>query len=271
MQWLRSRPDDPCLVLSQELAVVLAVLKTTRLIKNRIYYRESTDVWRHYGKSFRLLMRWLWPCFTGIIEQSRVGVEATRRICRGRMPACRVVRNIMPSVDVEPTSNLTPDSSVRIACVGSFKPMKGQEFLVDLLARDDSRNWTLTFWGGGEKRLEVERQVANSGLGGRVVFHDWVSDRSQMYKDCDVVVIPSDYEGLPNVMLEAILYGRRVRVRPSCVGACELLREIGIGETWPWRRALEIPSDKWAVARARLAEICDPKTVGDELLSFMGC
>ena len=85
------------------------------------------------------------------------------------------------------------------------------------------------------------------------------------------MVVPSDYEGLPNVMLEAILYGKRVSVRPTCTGACELLQEIGIGETWPWRRALEVPADKWANARERLAEICDPKKVGSEILSFMGC
>jgi hypothetical protein len=30
-RWLRKRPDDPCLALSQELAVVLAVLKKLRL------------------------------------------------------------------------------------------------------------------------------------------------------------------------------------------------------------------------------------------------
>ena len=77
-RWLRGRPEDPCLALSQELAVVLLVLKKLHLIKNRIYFRESTDVVKHYGPKFKMLMRWLWPSLDGIIEQSRVGEKEMR-------------------------------------------------------------------------------------------------------------------------------------------------------------------------------------------------
>ena len=270
-KWLRTRPNDPCLALSQELAVVLAFLKKSRLIKNRIYYRESTDVAGHYGKWFKRLMRWLWPCFDGIIEQSKVGVDATRLVCGGRLPRCLVVRNIMDKIDTMGTPEFYDGSKIKLVCVGSFKPMKGQRLLVAELSCETYQDWSLVFWGEGETRAVVERMVKEKGLGDNIKFNDWIDDRSRIYDKCDVVVVPSDYEGLPNVMLEAILYGKRVSVRPTCTGACELLQEIGIGETWPWRRALEVPADKWANARERLAEICDPKKVGSEILSFMGC
>lgn len=84
------------------------------------------------------------------------------------------------------------------------------------------------------------------------------------------MVIPSDYEGLPNVMLEAILRGKRVSVRPTCVGACELLAELGIGETWSWRTAMEISADKWIKAQNRLQEMCDPMKVATQIAAFMG-
>lgn len=271
VRWLRTRPDDPCLALSQELAIVLTILKKFRIVRNRIYYRESTDVDRHYSRRFKWLMRWLWPCFDGIVEQSWVGVDATHRVCGDRLPPYRVVRNIMPKVEVKVTSELYEGVIIRLGCVGSFKPMKGQGLLVNELAGEIKRDWSLTFWGEGEKRTEVERMVLEKGLGDNIKFNSWVGDRLRIYDLCDVVVIPSDYEGLPNVMLEAILYGKRVSVRPTCTGARELLREIGIGETWPWRRVLEIPIDNWAYARNRLSEICDSKKVGSEILSFMGC
>ena len=87
-KWLRTRPDDPCLALSQELVIVLLVLKKLRLIRNRIYFRESTDVEHHYGKRFKGVMRWLWPCLDGMIEQSHVGAEATSAICKGKLYNC---------------------------------------------------------------------------------------------------------------------------------------------------------------------------------------
>ena len=270
-RWLRSRPNDPCLAASQELAVVLLLLRKLHLISNTIYYRESTDVDRHYAKWFKKLMRWLWPHLDGIIEQSKVGVETTRQVCGGRLPPCRVVRNIMEKVDVKAMFELHGGVVIRLGCIGSFKPMKGQGLLVLELSQEPSQAWSLAFWGEGEKRAEVERIVNEKGLENKVKFNDWVRDRSLIYDKCDVVVVPSDYEGLPNVMLEALLYGKRVSVRPTCTGACELLQEIGIGETWPWQKALEVSVDKWSAARARLAEICDSKKVGAELLSFMGC
>ena len=268
-RWLRKRPDDPCLALSQELAVVLLLLKRLHLIKNRIYYRESTDVEKHYGKHFKRLMRWLWPKLDGIVEQSRTGAEATRRICSGRLPSCRIVRNIQGTVADQDVTFPMPGAVVRLACVGSFKPMKGQRYLVDELSRDESRDWTLTFWGDGEKRGEVKALVESRGLAGKIKFNEWDPDRKRIYDNCDIVVIPSDYEGLPNVMLEAILHGRRVSVRPTCAGACELLDEIGLSETWPWCRSLEVPVESWAMARERLVVICSPEKASEELLSFM--
>lgn len=270
-KWLKTRPDDPCLALSQELAVVLLVLKKFRLIKNRIYYRESTDVACHYSKRFQRLMRWLWPCCSGIIEQSWSGLDATRRLCGGRLPPCCVVRNIMGRVDGKAMFSMREGKVIRIGCVGCFKPMKGQMLLVEELVTEARQGWRLAFWGEGELRAKVERVVEERGLEGNIKFNDWVAERSCIYDQCDVVVIPSDYEGLPNVMIEALLYGKRVSVRPTCTGACELLREIGLAETWPWRRTLEVPTEKWVAARERLAKICDPQRVGAELLSFIGC
>ncbi len=269
VRWLRTRPDDPCLALSQELAVVLAVLKKLRLIRNRVYYRESTDVVLHYGKAFKMIMRWLWPALDGVIEQSRVGEEETRRICRGRIPKCLVVRNIMRAPEFDAGFEIADRSCMRLACVGSFKPMKGQGRLVEELSKDRADDWSLTFWGEGAKRAEVEGKVGYKKLADRVKFNDWIGDRASIYDGCDVVVVPSDYEGLPNVMLEAILFGKRVSVRPTCAGACELLREIGIGETWPWRSALAISGTAWRNAREKLVGICDPQRVAREIWDFM--
>ena len=148
--------------------------------------------------------------------------------------------------------------------------MKGQQYLVENLTHSISDDWRLTFWGNGEKRTEVECLVNTMALVDKISFNDWTSRINDIYASCDIVVIPSDYEGLPNVMLEAILRGKRVSVRPTCVGACELLEEIGIDETWPWRKALEIDVDIWLEAQNKLKEVCDPKKVATEIAAFMG-
>lgn len=271
-KWLRTRPDDPCLALSQELAVVLLVLKKLRLIRNRIYFRESTDVVKHYGPRFKRLMRWLWPSLDGIIEQSRIGAEETRKICKGQLPKCFVVRNIMERSGQEPASPfVVPAGTIRLVCVGSFKPMKGQKLLIEEFAKSENLGRTsfLAFWGEGERRGECEEFARQLGLDDRIKFENWTSDKDRIYSSADCVVIPSDYEGLPNVMLEAILRGKRVSVRPTCVGACEMLTDLGLSETWPISAALSIPVEKWSAAREKLAAICAPEKVAKEIAEFM--
>ena len=266
--WLRKRSNDPCLALSQELAVVLLILKKLRIIRNRIYFRESSDVVWHYNARFKHLMRWLWPSLDGIIEQSHVGEEATRKICEGKLPPCLVVRNIMPTPLVQSVS-WAFHQPIQLACIGSFKPMKGQRYLVEELIEEANPDWHLTFWGDGADRNNVFTLVRNKVLEDRVCFHDWEHDKEKIYAVTDVVVIPSDYEGLPNVMLEAILYRKRVSVRPTCVGACELLNKLGVPDTWPWRKALEISEETWNKARNILVEICNPSKVAETILEFM--
>ena len=271
-KWLRMRPEDPCLALSQELAVVLLVLKRLHLIKNRIYFRESTDVVKHYGPKFKMLMRWLWPLLDGIVEQSRIGAEETRKICKGKLPKCLVVRNIMERRGQESVSPfVVPVGNIRLVCVGSFKPMKGQKLLIEEFAKgwNLGRTSFLTFWGEGEKRGECEELTRQLGLENRIKFKNWTSDKDRIYSSVDCVVIPSDYEGLPNVLLEAILRGKRVSVRPTCVGACELLTDLGLPETWPISAALSIPAEKWRMTREKLAAICAPEKVAKEIAEFM--
>lgn len=267
-RWLRTRPNDPCLALSQELAVVLVILKRLHLIMNPLYFRESDDVVAHYSRKFKRIMCWMWPHLDGIIEQSYAGRDATQAICNGKLPPCRVVRNIM-SADKSADNAFAVQTPAKLACVSSYRPKKRQDLLVDMLAEDIADDWQLTLWGDGEKKSEVQDLVVRKGLSGRIVFNNWEHDKEKIYSETDIVVIPSDYEGLPNVMLEAILHGKRVSVRPTCVGACELLDEIGIGDTWPWRKALEIPVEKWNKAKDALIEICNPKKVAADILSFI--
>jgi len=56
----------------------------------------------------------------------------------------------------------------------------------------------------------LERMVKKKGLEEKVVFCGYRSDMSAVYPALDLVVIPSWSEGLPNVLLEAMLYQKAI-------------------------------------------------------------
>ena len=89
--------------------------------------------------------------------------------------------------------------------VGRFCYQKNQEFLIDIFyevhkLRPDA---TLLLIGGGELETFVHQKVQKLGLQDFVFFAGVQEDTSRFYQAMDVFVLPSRYEGLGVVAIEA--------------------------------------------------------------------
>jgi len=108
------------------------------------------------------------------------------------------------------------DDPVELLYVGSFRPPKGHEYLVDALAelrKSSDREYRLRFVGDGPTRDRIERRVEHKGLSESVDFHGYVSDSETLqreYETADVFVLPSETEGFPRVLNEAMATGAPV-------------------------------------------------------------
>jgi glycosyltransferase involved in cell wall biosynthesis len=72
-----------------------------------------------------------------------------------------------------------------------------------------------TIVGDGEQRPQLERQARELGLLPDVVeFRGIVRDMTAVYREADILVLTSDWEGTPNVVLEAMASGLTVVARP---------------------------------------------------------
>lgn len=101
------------------------------------------------------------------------------------------------------------------AVVGSvcrLVPQKGVDVLIDafpLVLRRHPRA-TLIVAGDGPERAVLERRAATAGLGDRVVFTGWTNHALDVMAGCDVVAMPSRWEGFGHVALEAMRCARPV-------------------------------------------------------------
>lgn len=132
--------------------------------------------------------------------------------------------------------------------VGRFSEEKNHRFLIDVFtalarSRPDAR---LLLVGDGPLRPGIERTVTEHGLADRVLFLGDRKDVPDLYQAMDALVLPSLFEGLPMVGVEAQCAGLPMicsdRVPDEvAIGDCEFL-------------ALEAPLSRWAT---RVAQAID--------------
>jgi glycosyltransferase involved in cell wall biosynthesis len=132
------------------------------------------------------------------------------------------------------------------AVVGRLEEQKGHAVLLEALARVRARGleFTLAVAGEGSRRADLEAQAARLGLEGRVAFLGALDDAGPLLAAADAVVLPSLWEGLPLVLLEAMVRDRPV-VASAVGGVPEVIDdgENGVlvppGEPDPLAEALE--------------------------------
>lgn len=113
---------------------------------------------------------------------------------------------------------------VRILYAGKLSRAKGVPWLLRVLGRIEDPDWHLDLVGGGSGREKEECLQLAQTLGERVTAHGAVSQArlADLMRRAHLFVLPSFFEGLPLVVLEALACGCRV-VSTALPGVVELL------------------------------------------------
>ena len=143
-----------------------------------------------------------------------------------------------------------PTSAVVVGHVGRFSPVKNHPFLVDAFAgyRRYNPNAILLLAGDGPTRAAAESYAMGLGLQGSVRFLGVRSDVADLMQAMDVFVLPSHYEGLPVVLVEAQAAGLRCLVSDGVPSDCD------ISEGAVERLPLDGGASEWASALSRIVE-----------------
>lgn len=90
-----------------------------------------------------------------------------------------------------------------LGSVGRLSPQKNYSLLLRALADLKDYNWEFRLAGEGELRQALEREVEALGLVGRVKLLGLKKDVKGFLSDLDIFILPSLWEGLGLVLLEA--------------------------------------------------------------------
>ena len=111
-----------------------------------------------------------------------------------------------------------------IGHIGRFSEQKNHKFLVDIFAKvlENIPNAVLLLVGEGELRGKIDGYVRSKGIQKNVIFAGVRKDIAKLLSAMDVFVLPSLYEGMPNVIIEAQATGL------PCVIADTITREADL-------------------------------------------
>lgn len=99
------------------------------------------------------------------------------------------------------------DHHTVIANIGRLSPEKGQGLFLEAAKVLLSRHRDLKFvlFGIGPTQPELENFVRVNEMSNQVIFAGYRTDMKKLYNEMDLVVQSSSTEGMPNVVLEALL------------------------------------------------------------------
>ncbi|MFM8398992.1 MAG: glycosyltransferase [Pirellula sp.] len=128
------------------------------------------------------------------------------------------------------------NSVKNIVAIGRLGAEKGHSDLIEafaLLVQKRGKQFNLHIAGEGVLRESLEGLIAQRNLSDCAFLHGYVSNPYPLLKQADLMVLPSLYEGLPNVMLEAMLCQCPVLATNTEQGAGEYLRQYPLGDLVP--------------------------------------
>jgi glycogen(starch) synthase len=182
---------------------------------------------------------------------SRAVLDEARRLAPGIADRSSVVPNAVP---IPANPPVAPPAAPRVLCLGRLVEQKGFDVAVAAVPHlvEQVPAATLTIAGDGEKRGDLAAMANAMDLADRIDFvgvvpHDRVA---ALIDSASVVAMPSRYEGLPLVYLEAATRARPV-VGTSVHGLGEIIEHGRTGLLVP-------PEDPQALAEALGAVLRNP-------------
>ncbi len=119
------------------------------------------------------------------------------------------------------------DNALLVGTVGRLVPQKNITLFLHMAREVTERGGLVHFViaGDGPLREELKRQAGNLGIGEYVHFVGEIGDVPSLMTDLDIFVLSSDWEGMPNVVAEAM--AAQVPVVATAVGGTPELVQDG--------------------------------------------
>jgi glycosyltransferase involved in cell wall biosynthesis len=236
----KRRPDIVFSVLGH-LNLMLALLKPLFPRRTKLIVRETIVVSSNLASSrwawvWRLAYRRLLPRCDAIVCQSHdmrqdlindIGIRGGNiALLPNPVDIARVRELSATPIDDAPWQKFVGSSAkIRLVAAGRLVWQKGFDILIKALAVLADPRLHLTIIGTGPLRTELIRLSKDLKVDSQIDFAGFVANPYPLYRSADAFILSSRFEGMPNVVLEALACGTGVIAIPSPGGINEILQD----------------------------------------------
>lgn len=219
------KEEQPDIVLSflgrpnKRMLIATLGLKVKKVVSVR------NDPHREYGRDFlsKQFARQLFKLADGCVFQTK---EAAEYFPESVQRKSTIILNPVGEKFYNVKRSEAPKN---IVTVGRMEPQKNQKLLIEAFSKiaHEFINDNLIIYGDGPLRKELETYIEKLGLKDRVLLPGNVSNVEEVLAQAKIFVLPSDYEGMPNALMEAMAVGVPcVSTDCPCGGPRMLLKDI---------------------------------------------
>lgn len=174
-------------------------------ITGKVIYSERGDPGdKEYRGALGVIRKLILPRIDGFVFQSK----GAQRYFDEKVQKRSIV---IPNPVFVNTEGLTSIKERRkaIVTVGRLHPQKNQKLLIDAFSMiaDQIPDYSLEIYGDGELKEDLQKQIDNLGLSDKVFLKGTSKQIHKLIYDAALFALSSDYEGLPNTLLEAMALG----------------------------------------------------------------
>ena len=225
-----TREEKPDLIIGFMLSGYLVALPSAKSLGVPILLaeRNSPDVYNlTRARKFKFLYFQLMRFTSGITVQLNCYVKKYPTYLQKKIKV--IYNEIM--ITPKGYEGIRSEKDITFGFVGRFSFQKQPLQLLESFSRHIALGGKskLVFFGKGELEADIRKIIEQDKLERYVKIEEPKKDLDQIYNSIDVLCVPSLWEGYPNVVGEAMAYGRPILGNINCLGLEEIITEnVGI-------------------------------------------
>lgn len=166
---------------------------------------ERNDPHRHPESRMKRILRWfIYPFAKGFIFQTK---DASRYFSHAIQKRGVILDNPLDTTRIP--ARFEGERKHTVVAAGRLHEQKNFDLLIRAFARfyKAHHDYTLILYGEGPEKEKLQKTASSLGIAGAVEFAGQSKTLLEDINDSGLFVLSSDYEGMPNVLIEAMACG----------------------------------------------------------------